>query len=176
MSLIADATDFDALPIIPPGLVLPDWAQPNSPALALVLTSPPYEMAWSGGGIAVHGKTGDPSMKDTAYSAANVGDDPRNIARLTGDEHDSSLAKIYSNCWKHLRIGGTMVLVVKNVVRNHQIIDLAAKNSARTQDTGFIFEERFASIVKPSFFRTLQLKKGSPDPGDEHVLVFKKFL
>jgi hypothetical protein len=87
------------------------------------------------------------------------------------------MALVYRECWKVLRHGGLMVLVVKSFIRNKQIVDLAADTIKLCEQAGFRLQETWKRrLPAQSFWRILYSKK-YPEVKPilfEDVLVFEK--
>lgn len=116
------------------------------------------------------------------------------IGQEESETYWASCAQVYSECWKTLRIGGILCVVVKAFVRNKQIVDLPSQTLELLQAIGFEPLERIrAWMVSPatqkslmpeikedyqksrkSFFRRLAESKGSPHVDFEEVLIVQK--
>lgn len=120
-----------------------------------------------------------------------------NSENMVGEKEEpptywSEMLKIYIECWKALKDGGVMVVVIKSYVKGGKIVDLPEQTWQLLQHVGFKPLERiramlvsetrenglFGEIVKikarKSFFRRLAEKKGSPRIDFEEVLWLVK--
>ena len=110
-----------------------------------------------------------------------------------GKTYWQAVAQVYQECWKVLKPGGVMVVVVKAFVRKGQIIDLPKQTEELLRAIGFVLLERIrAWLVSPavqkallpgvngyrkerkSFFRRLAERKGAPRIDYEVVLFLRK--
>jgi len=151
----------------------------------LIITSPPYAEAQSGGGIAQKGYNGSkhtPSdlLCKTTYMPENIGSDPANIQRLKyGTPYLEAMKDIYKQCLEKLKISGIMILVTKNFVRDHQEIRLDLETIKICESVGFIFKERhYRKLSGVSLFRTIYQQKypDAPVLDKEDILVFVKSI
>lgn len=89
------------------------------------------------------------------------------------------MRQVYAECWRVLRPGGTMVLVLKGFTRSGKYIDLPGQTRQLCETLGFQFVETWRrELWALSFWRNLQKRK-SPDTFDdrlnyEEVLVLRK--
>ena len=140
-----------------------------------IIFSPPYEEALSGAGIAVNGKDDDPDLANRIYSNAVMDASAGNIGLLRGDGYWHAMCSVYSECIRILRSDGRMVIVMRDVIRNGELIALTDNTVIMLEQMGLICEERWdRELYSLSFFRILQQRKGLPVPTHEHVLVFRK--
>lgn len=145
--------------------------------ISAVITSPPYD---EGGG---HG--GTPTKCGLEHRQAAMGQGTEflygktdgNIGNLKSDSYLSQMLLVYSQCFKVLRPGGLMVLVVKNFIRNKKIVRLDLDTIKICEQAGFNFKERFErKLTQQSFWRVIYSQK-YPDVEQikgEDILVFEK--
>jgi len=140
----------------------------------LVITSPPYEEILS----ANHKSAlGDVKAQGSSYETFQQPHNDQNIGNLRGQNYWTEISKVYIECHRCLKPGGLMVLVVKGFTRNGQYVDLPAQTQECCEGVGFHFVEQWErQLWGLSFWRTLQLKKGSFDERlrFEHVLAFQR--
>jgi DNA modification methylase len=140
-----------------------------------IITSPPYEEALSGGGIAKHGKWGNPMLSERVYSKAVMRASEPNIGNLKKQAYWDAMKAVYLECWRVLKPGGTMVLVLKDFTRDRQIVPLCDLTTEFVGGLGFSIKDRWArELYALSFWRTLMVAKGIPVPRTEEVLVFTR--
>jgi len=157
-----------------------------------IITSPPFGPSQRGGGIFKDGymrvKDGkvisDPDLP--FRHGRPLSDDPNNIDNLPYDEENgnvksgtylSEMLKVYRECWKVLRSGGPMVVVVRNFIRNKAVVRLDQDTIRLCEAAGFRLKERwYFQLPSRSFWRILYHKKHPevPEIRFEDVLVFMK--
>ena len=154
-----------------------------------VITSPPYGDAYSirEGGQVDHKyvekakerliKQGKRKLADSLrvedYNVRN----PDNIGNLKRNSYLSAMFLVYRQCFKVLKPGGLMILVVKPFIRNQQIIPLQEHTKALCKRAGFSFvEEHHRMLLSQSFWRTLYAHRfpNAPKIDKEYILVFKR--
>ena len=154
-----------------------------------VITSPPYGDAYSirEGGQVDHKyvekakerliKQGKRKLADSLrvedYNVRN----PDNIGNLKRNSYLSAMFLVYRQCFKVLKPGGLMILVVKNFIRNKKEINLKADTRRLCEQAGFEFiEEHYRLLTSQSFWRTIYARKypDAPKIDKEYILVFKR--
>jgi len=116
------------------------------------------------------------------------------IGKESGETYWSEMLKIFIECFKALKPGGVIVVVIKNYIKKGQIVPLCDQTHELMVRVGFTPLERiramlvsetrenglFGEIVKKkerkSFFRRLAEKKGSPAIDWEEVLFLRRSL
>mgnify|MGYP001607781954 CR=1 FL=1 len=147
--------------------------------VAAVVTSPPFEQAQSGGGIAIKGHTNDPGLAQRAYSAKAMSATSENIGNLRSDAYFSAMCRVYSECYRILRPGGILALVLKGFTRDGQYVDLPGQTEAMLLEAGWVKHDHWRrQLWSLSFWRILQ-KRRDPAAFDdrlmyEEVLAFRK--
>ncbi len=149
-----------------------------------IFFSPPFGEANKGGGIAKNGYAGkhgiDEDLKNRIFRP--VSNDRNNISNfLYGRSYLSEMFRVYSECYKVLKPGKFMVVVVKDIRRKGLCIPIAADTIKLCQLAGF---ELFDIIINRLYFASfwqvnLAIKdqeKGVMHPlkTHEYVLVFQK--
>ncbi len=159
-----------------------------------IITSPPYENAitgkeagidWSKGtrgkaeGNKPRNRSKEPAFGHLAGFGMPLGysEAPENIGNLKSDTYLEAMLSVYKNCFAVLKSGGLIILVVKNFIRNKQIIRLDLDTIKLCEQGGFTFKERhYRKLPSQSFWRVIYHKK-FPDVEQitsEDVLVFEK--
>jgi DNA modification methylase len=112
----------------------------------------------------------------------------KQIGNLSKETYLSAMLKVYRECWKVLKPNGLMILVLKNFIRNYEVIDLVGDTIKLCQAVGFKLKRRIHHILNTkSFWRINYAKQwekkfGKPFPEDkfasvynyETVLIFEK--
>jgi len=106
-----------------------------------VITSPPYEGALTSS--SQHGNTGiaadNPKLADTGrYKAENE----NNIGNLKSQSYLEAMLQVYQQCHKVLKPNGLMILVLKNFIRNKQVIRLDLDTIKLCEQAGFELTEQ----------------------------------
>ena len=117
------------------------------------------------------------------------------IGQEESETYWASVAQVYSECWKALKPGGVMAVVVKSFVRNKEIVDLPSQTLELLEAIGFEPLERIRAWMtsratqkslmpdiredytkkKASFFRRLYESKYPENAIDfEEVLIVKR--
>lgn len=154
----------------------------------VVLTSPPYERTITQGGETqvwqeIYGYQGD----NQGYSRdpQNIGNLERHWKRLPQETYLEAVGKVYVGCWRVVRPGGLLVLVVGDYIRENKLIDLAGDTIALCEGIGWHLVERwrhrkaqfsfwrYLAVTKRRWAGAGQLETLALIP-DEHILVFTK--
>lgn len=149
-----------------------------------IVFSPPYGEANKGGGIAKNGYEGrhgkDVDLKNRCDRP--ISGDSNNIGNfLYGKTYLSEMFKIYSECYKVLRPGKFMVVVVKDIRRKGLTIPLGCDTVKLCQLAGFeVFDIIVNKMYFPSFWQVNRAIKDQEEGKShslrvhEYVLVFRK--
>jgi DNA modification methylase len=118
-------------------------------------------------------KVGD-GAKDWRYNNSTT-----NIGNQRGDAYWDSMRQVYAECWRVLRPGGIMALVLKGFTREGRYVDLPGQTEALLLEAGWQKHDHWRrELWSLSFWRILQ-KRRDPAAFDERlmyeeVLAFRK--
>jgi hypothetical protein len=141
----------------------------------IIISSPPYEEAQKGGGLAITGHREDEQLAERAYSDQTHNFTAGNIGSLKTENYLQAMLQVYVECFKVLKPGGVMVLITKNFVRNKQIVRLDLDTIDLCEKAGFEFLERwYRHLTAFSFWVVLQYRKTGVRVEYEDILVFRK--
>ena len=104
-------------------------------------------------------------------------DQQENIGNLKSGSYLEAMQQVYSECFKVLKPGGLLVLVLKNFIRQRQIVRLDLDTIKLCDSVGFTMVERLARrLTQQSFWRVIYRQKfpDAPTIHCEDVLVFEK--
>lgn len=167
-----------------------------------VVTSPPYE----GTRIEGNGDEGSSGLKNEDGSfvrgaegwekrkalGSRYGTEAGNIGRAVGETYWEAMRDVYGECYKVLKPGGWMAVVVKDFVRKKERVPLCDNTCRLLEFLGFrigyrakawLVEDQGVSDVfhgatkkkeRKSFFRRLAEKKGSPRIDFEEVIFAQR--
>ena len=142
-----------------------------------VITSPPYQ-AFGASREGEKIRTGKSKIhKEKSLPTTYTKEQTDNLGNLQGDTYLSAMKLVYEQCYKVLKPGGLMILVVKNFIRNKKEIDLKADTRRLCEQAGFEFiEEHHRLLTSQSFWRILYMRKypNAPKIDKEYILVFKR--
>jgi len=138
-----------------------------------IITSPPYEKSHPADRDAVRrfrkgGRIIDEYVREF---------DKDNISNLKGETYLEAMLKVYGECYKVLRPGGKMAIIVKPFIRNKQVVDLPWHTHLLMTKVGFKPHEFFKYRLKHmSFWRTLYFKRHPEVPRitHEYIMVYEK--
>ena len=180
--------------------------------ISTILFSPPYEASLSGGsGIVsrdpkmIEAKEKGLTITTTSERAPvmyskdekNIGNlrtnskEINNMAEKLGVENKDkeqkesyllAMKKVYEGCFKVLKPGGQMILIVKDFIQKKKLVLLSEHTTRLCEYIGFSFEDHLLfKLPQTSFWRVLERKKwekeGREYPEDlsyEHILIFRK--
>ncbi len=147
-----------------------------------ILLSPPYEGALNAskhvGGIASR----DPQLAKTGLYSK----DRNNIGNMIGRTYLGEMLKVYSECYRVLKPGKFMIVVVKDIQRNWKTIPLGADTITLCQLAGFDCHDVIINKMYFPSFWMLSLAKNSQARGvrgtrkfhvlksHEYILIFRK--
>jgi hypothetical protein len=147
-----------------------------------IIFSPPYEAALNAskhvGGIVSR----DPQLAKTSLYSK----DKNNIGNAVGQTYLGEMLKVYHECYRVLRPGKFMVVVVKDIQRKWKTVPLGAETIRLCQVAGFNCHDVIINKMYFPSFWMLSLAKKSQKEGlrearkfhalknHEYVLVFRK--
>jgi DNA modification methylase len=147
-----------------------------------IIFSPPYEAALNAskhvGGIASR----DPQLAKTSLYSK----DKNNIGNAVGQTYLGEMLKVYHECYRVLKPGKFMVVVVKDIHRDWKTVPLGAETIRLCQLAGFDCHDVIINKMYFPSFWMLSLAKKSQKEGlretrklhalksHEYVLVFRK--
>ena len=100
------------------------------------------------------------------------------IGNLKRETYLESMFSVYRECSKALKPSGVMVLVLKNFVRNYQVVDLVSDTIQLCEAAGFKLVKRIKhKLNTQSFWRTLYKRRwkkkfGNPFPREKFASVY----
>jgi len=104
-----------------------------------------------------------------------------NIGNLKKETYLSAMLKVYSECYKVLKLGGRMVVVVKDFIRNKRVVRLDLDTKRLCEMAGFRWvETKLFRLPFKSFWRILYERKYGHEVENlnllnyEFVEVFRK--
>lgn len=164
-------------------------------SLDAVCTSPPYKEGLGYGGHKpteidkikfAHARNEEKIL--SAYKKT-----PGSIGKETGETYWTAMNQVYSECWKALKPGGHLIVVVKAYVKNKKRVPLPQQTLKLLIHLGFKPIERIKAMLtketvngglfgedvierkeRKSFFRRLAESKGSPKIDFEEILVMRR--
>ena len=185
----------------------PDPANIGNLKIDAICTSPPWEKgaegAFRGGkwrspkdALAAgrgHGASDAARLRQLERDEQKTyGDAPGQIGNDSGETYWQAMRQVYAECWKALKPGGHMAVVVKACVKNKKKVHLPQQTLKLLLHLGFEPVERIKAMLvkeetqpglfgeirkrteRKSFFRRLAEKKGSPRIDWEEVLIVRK--
>ena len=149
-----------------------------------VVTSPPYEAiipAQDESWLEKHWDDPSESPKHTTMrfgrSLKGYSGKEDNLGNLKGETYASAIIRVYRECWKVLKPGGRMILVIKNFNRDKKVVRLDLDTIKLCEAAGFRLQDRwYFKLPTRSFWRILYHKKypDVPEVDYEDILVFEK--
>ena len=158
----------------------PEYPRPPIPGaytrpVDAIVTSPSYEKQ----DAAAHKGQLDGMVLGPAVRSNGGHDATGNVGNLRGDAYWQSMAQIYRECWRVLKPGGIMALVLKGFTRDGKYVDLPSQTEAMLLEAGWVKHDHWKrELYSLSFWRILQRRK-DPAAFDnrlwfEEVLAFRK--
>jgi DNA modification methylase len=137
----------------------------------VIVTSPPYPEANRGGGIAKEGYEGKYGKDSNLHLRHDrpLSDNPNNIsnkpyreveAAASKESYLSAMIRVYSECYKVLKRGGKVIIIIKPFIRNKRVVDLPLHTWLLLQKCGFkLVDVLKFRLPSQSFWRVLQYTK-----------------
>jgi tRNA G10 N-methylase Trm11 len=153
----------------------------NVPRFGSILFSPPYMSSrpFQDQNFVIKDVKNERPVSEIQSAIGYSG--PENLGNREGITYLGGMAKVYSECFKVLKPGKFMVVVVKDIRRNGLLVPLAADTIKLCQAVGFeLFELIVNKLYHPSFWVLHNAKKvqskGIPQAmhNHEYVLCFRK--
>lgn len=151
-----------------------------------IITSPPYEGSISGNESPQSEKLIERQSGDGKWgkhlrlgesTLHTYSDSQENIGNLKSTSYLEAMLQVYSQCHKVLKPDGLMILVLKNFIRNKQVIRLDSDTIKLCEQAGFkFFERHYRHLTSMSFWRIIYHNKYPEAPllEKEDILVFTK--
>ena len=159
----------------PHGVGAHPWGYTRPPQVDAVVSSPPYEGSINDINNRASFIDGDKSTEwhpgpnsqlsqPQIYSQAT-----ENIGNQRGAAYWDSMRQVYAECWRVLRPGGIMALVLKGFTRNGAYVDLPQQTLDLLLAAGWVEHERWRrELWSLSFWRILQ-KRRDPAAFDDRL-------
>ena len=124
-----------------------------------IVTSPPYEGSLEA--TSRHTKGGIPARdKQLGQTGFYPSENPENIGNLKNETYLEAMFQVYRECYKTLKPGGKMVLVIKDFVRAKKVVRLDLDTKRLCEAVGFRWvETKLFKLPGRSFWRTLYARK-----------------
>jgi len=137
---------------------------PDRPIDAII-TSPPYEKAQKGGGMAIKGHHDDPKLAQRCYSqnVLKMTQGDGNIQGLGKETYYNAMMTVYSQCYDVLKPGGIIVIIVKDYIRNFKRVPLARNTITMLETVGFEYQESYFRKLNNFSFWVWNYRKKYPD-------------
>jgi len=138
-----------------------------------IITSPPYEESMG----SKHSSPRADELMEEKRHVTIYGASRDNIGNLKGETYLEAMLKVYSECYKALKPGGKIAIIIKPFIRNKQVVDLPWHTHLLMTKVGFKPHEFFKYRLKhQSFWRVLYYKKHPEVPriAHEYILVYEK--
>lgn len=161
-----------------------------------VVTSPPWEQSLSSGAIspAMQEEMKKRGHKPSASGqSATYGKAEGQIGQEKGETYWHAMHAVYAACFRSIRPGGIIAVVVKDYVKKKQVVPLSDDTARLLEHCGFTVIERIHAMLvadtkhpdlflgettttrqRKSFFRRLAEKKGSPKIDFEEVIFARR--
>ena len=144
-----------------------------------IITSPPYEESM---GDKHHSPRGDEIVREKEhYNTYTETKKKDNIGNLRKETYLSAMLTVYEQCYLVLKRGGKMIIVIKDFVRNFQVVKLHEHTIKLCELAGFVLKEVLLfKLPQQSFWRILYKKKHGSKVKNldlldyEWVLIFEK--
>lgn len=145
-----------------------------------IITSPPYEEGMSS---KVHTLNIEKQRKlySEKHWTTQYGKSKNQIGNLKKETYLEAMQAVYLECYKVLKIGGKLIVVIKDFIRNFTIIPLHDHTRKLCESVGFKFKEMLAfKLPSKSFWRIMYAKKYGDRVKNlsildyEFILVFEK--
>jgi DNA modification methylase len=155
----------------------------NIPEFGSIVFSPPYEAALN---ATKHASGGIPSRDPKLAKTGLYSKSRENIGNMVGRTYLGEMLKVYRVCYRVLKPGKFMVVVVKDIQRNWKTIPLGADTIKLCQLAGFDCHDVIINKMYFPSFWVLSLAKNSQRENvkgtqkfhalksHEYVLVFRK--
>ncbi len=151
------------------------------PQVDTILTSPPYEGLRQDGGVNDLSLTKQDfhSYTDGITTRGHEARGGENIGNLRGAAYWEAQSAVYRECFRVLKPGGLMALVLKGFTRDGKYVDLPSQTEALLLEEGWVkHDEWLRELWSLSFWRILQQRR-DPAAFDERlkfetVLAFRK--
>lgn len=159
-----------------PGLAV-QWDAGRLPivqnTIDLVIMSPPYYDCFSNWDVNRSHLVPEDRLNETGIA---YGLHPAQIGNLhVYESYLRAMRQVYAEAWRVLRPGKSLVLILKDVIRDGRTVAVVEDNLTLALASGFSLLERFDLPVRGTQFRNVQRARlGQEGPSTEPVLVLCK--
>jgi DNA modification methylase len=131
-----------------------------------IITSPPYGHE----SVVNKGRPGESVVASEKFGYLEYYSDAKlNIGNMKNSAYWEAMAEVYSECYRVLRPGGTLVLILKGFTRDGEYVDLPQQTSDMVEPIGFREFDRWErELWTLSFWRILQ-KRRDPQAFDDRL-------
>lgn len=114
--------------------------------------------------------------KDTGYAFAEYSADPLNLGTMSDFIWGHEMELIYKKCYETIKLGGTMVLIVKDHMEKGQRVQLVQKAIDASLAVGFSHnpDEHFKWAAPGMPYTAARRSKGIEVVDDESIVVLRK--
>ena len=142
-----------------------------------IISSPPYEGSSGIDTEKAMKKRLDKIFENRSYVPTQKYDKKSNIGNVKGKTYLGEMLKVYQQCYRVLKLGGLMILITKDFIRNKKRVHLTEDTIKLCEMAGFKHIATYhRKIEHPSFWRILYKQK-YPDAEqveEEDITVFRK--
>jgi len=120
-----------------------------------------------------HKFVGSPTVGAAGAMTFFYGEHPSQVGAFRGAAYWQAMEQVYTQARTALRPGGSMILVIKDHIRDGRRVCVATETAEHCERLGFRLVERFARRVYPlSLWQRRRKEQGLPVVEEEDVLVF----
>lgn len=137
-----------------------------------VIFSPPYAQMISGNDSEI-ARQKLASSRHASVGAAYVAD-PKNLGRLATFQYNMEMQKIYKLIYGALRPRGTMTVIIKDLIRGGERVEIGRWVVVAAHKCGFEMVNWFKRDAPGGGFQEIQRSRGNNTVDDEDILIFRK--
>jgi len=131
-----------------------------------IITSPPYEKAQKGGGMAIKGHHDDPNLARQCYSQNAldlITSDGNNIGCLEKETYYGEMMAVYGQCYDVLKPGGKIIIIVKDYIRKFKRVPFGENTRKLLESAGFQYQTSYFRKLNNLSFWIRNYRKKYPD-------------
>ena len=110
------------------------------------------------------------------YNTDDYAFGPHNLGTLDPFRYNRDMAKIYALCYQSVRAGGTLTIIIQDMMQSGERCELSRPAAAAACTAGFTLQDWFQRKVYGTPFKDLARSKGHETVDEEDIIILRRPL